>query len=121
LPHIDGHDAIKHAARAIDRFTPTQGVLLWEALPRTVMMASMRPLLASATRLVVPITMTASRGAKPNASQMLSAASCRPVSPAVLTVKMRRPRKGRRSAAALTAASAAAKEPFCSDTPRPRT
>ena len=101
--------------------TPTQGVLLCAALPRTVTIASMRPLLASATRLVVPITMTASFGLNPKASQMLMAASCRPVSPAVLTVKTRRPCKDSRSAAVFTAASAAASEPFCSETPRPRT
>ena len=101
--------------------TPTQGVLLCEALPRTVTITSMRPLLASATRLVVPITMTASFGLKPSASQMLMAASCRPVSPAVLTVKTRRPVSASRSAAVFTAASAAANDPFCSETPRPRT
>src|SRR5262249_56388324 len=39
--------------------------------------------------------------------------------PAVLTVKMRRPCKCSRSAAVFTAASAAANEPFFSDTPRP--
>ena len=47
--------------------TPTQGVLLCAALPRTVTMTSMRPLLASATRPVVPMTMTASLGIKPSA------------------------------------------------------
>ena len=43
-------------------FTPTHGVPLCEALPRTVTMTSTRPLLASATWLVVPMTITARRG-----------------------------------------------------------
>ena len=49
------------------------------------------------------------------------AAAWRPVSPAVLTVKMSRPLSEPARCAATVAASAAASEPFCSEMPRPRT
>jgi len=53
---------------------------------------------------------------------MLIAASCRPVSPAVLTVNTSRPRKGRRSAAVFTAAERRRERAFLlRHTPRPRT
>ena len=75
--HRRRQHALEHPPRAFDRIRrPTRACSLCAALLRTVTIASTPPLLASATRPVVPITMTASFGERRDASQMPMAASC---------------------------------------------
>ena len=122
-PDIDRQHAIEHAARALDRVhaDPRRA-----AVPRGPAANRDDDVDAALVRERHPVRGVPDhdRGEPRRETEHVADADRRIVpagSPAVLTVNTRRPRTGRRSAAVFTAASAAARAPFCSDTPRPRT